>query len=219
MSYENLKQRHRQLRDGQPENLRLRVHRALSWLHRAEQADDLDGKFIFLWIAFNAAYASEIDENHRLSEQATFKAFLEKLCQLDQAKRIDALVWQEFAGSIRTLLDNPYVFQSFWDSRNGKITEAEWKERFAKGKKTAQHALASGNTPTLLGVAFNRIYTLRNQLLHGGATWGGAVNREQLRDCTKLLGKLVPLVIELMMEHPDALWGDACYPVVDAHAD
>lgn len=215
MNHDTLKQRHRLRRDAEPESLRLRIHRALSWLHRAEQADDLDGRFIFLWIAFNAAYATEIDDSHRLSEQITFKAFLEKLCQLDGAKRIDALVWQEFAGSIRTLLDNPYVFQSFWDSRTGKITEDEWKTRFAKGKQIAQKALASGNTPALLGVVFNRLYTLRNQLMHGGATWGGKVNREQLRDCTRLMGKLVPLVIELMMEHPDTLWGDACYPVVD----
>ena len=62
MQFQLLKQRHRQERDAQYPDLRLRVHRALSWLDRAEQADDLDGRFIFLWIAFNAAYATEIDE-------------------------------------------------------------------------------------------------------------------------------------------------------------
>ena len=215
MQFQSLKHRHRQEREAQHPNLRLRVHRALSWLDRAEQAEDVDGRFIFLWIAFNAAYATEINENQRLSEQETFKSFLEKLCTLDKAKRIDALVWQEFSGSIRVLLDNPYVFQSFWDHQSGKIDEATWKQRFAKGKHDAQQALASGNTPALLGVLFNRLYTLRNQLIHGGATWNGAVNRDQLRDCTNLLGKLVPLIIELMMDNPDTLWGNACYPVVD----
>jgi hypothetical protein len=120
MKHLTLKDRHRQVRDAEHPNLRLRLHRALSWLDRAEQANDLDGNFIFLWIAFNAAYATEIDEQYRLSEQETFKAFLEKLCLLDQEKRIDALVWQEFSGSIRILLDNPYVFQSFWDHQNGR---------------------------------------------------------------------------------------------------
>lgn len=214
MQFQVLKQRHRQERETQHSNLRLRVHRALSWLDRAEQADDLDGRFIFLWIAFNAAYATEIDEQRRLSEQETFKAFLEKLCVQDKGKRIDALVWQEFSGSIRVLLDNPYVFQSFWDHQSGKIDETTWKSRFAGGKRAAQQALASGNTPTLLGVLFNRLYTLRNQLIHGGATWNGSVNREQLRDCVGLLSKLVPVIIDLMMDSPDTLWGDACYPVV-----
>ncbi|MBD1341693.1 hypothetical protein, partial [Pseudomonas aeruginosa] len=149
------------------------------------------------------------------SEQETFKAFLEKLCSLDEGKCIDALIWQEFSSSIRVLLDNQYVFQSFWDHQSGKIDESTWKARFASGKRAAQLALASGNTPALLGVLFNRLYTLRNQLIHGGATWGGSVNREQIRDCTNLLGKLVPLIIESMMDSPDTLWGDACYPVVE----
>ncbi|MGL6420135.1 hypothetical protein ACSZMW_21270 [Aeromonas allosaccharophila] len=215
MNFEQLKNRHRTLREHSPSNLNLRVHRALSWLQRAEMAEDEDGRFIFLWIAFNAAYATEIDDDRRLSEQETFKGFLEKLCDLDEHKQIEQLVWQEFSGSIRMLLDTPFVLQSFWDYQSGKISEAQWKERLAQGKKMATLALASGNTPQLLGVVFNRLYTLRNQLIHGGATWNSSVNRTQLKDCANLLGKLVPEIIELMMTHPDTLWGDACYPVVE----
>ncbi len=215
MNFEQLKTRHRTLRKHAPGNLNLRVHRALSWLQRAEMAEDEDGRFIFLWIAFNAAYATEIDDNRRLSEQETFKGFLEKLCELDAHKQIEQLVWQGFSGSIRILLDTPFVLQSFWDYHSGKISEPQWKERLAQGKKMATLALASGNTPQLLGVVFNRLYTLRNQLIHGGATWNSSVNRKQLKDCANLLGKLVPVIIELMMTHPDTLWGDACYPVVE----
>ncbi|WP_319749903.1 HEPN domain-containing protein [Pseudomonas aeruginosa] len=214
MQYQALKERHRQERDQQHPNLSLRIHRALSWLNRAEQADDADGRFIFLWIAFNAAYATDIDEQLRLSEQETFKAFLEKLCSLDKSHSIERLVWSEFSGSIRVLLDNPYVFQSFWDHQSGKINEEQWKERFASGKRAASAALASRNTPAVLGVLFNRIYTLRNQLVHGGATWNSSINRSQLRDCCNLLRKLVPLIILIMLDNPDTLWGDACYPVV-----
>jgi hypothetical protein len=29
-----------------------------------------------------------------------------------------------------------------------------------------------------------------------------------------LLGKLVPVILTVMMDNPDSLWGDACYPVV-----
>ena len=210
-----LKQRHRQVRDGHPTSLTLRVHRAMSWLNRAEQAEDVDGKFIFLWIAFNAAYAQELDDSDRTSDKATFTAFLQKLCDLDISKRIDELIWKEFSGSIRTLLNNPYVFHLFWEFQRSRIDESEWKDRFASARKSAQSALVSGNTPVLLSVVFNRLYTLRNQLIHGGATWNGNVNRDQLRDCTRLLGKLVPVIIALMMDNPSALWGDAVYPVVD----
>ncbi len=150
----------------------------------------------------------------RLSEQSTFKAFLEKLCALDKNSLIENLMWSKFSGSIRVLLDNPYVFQSFWDYQNGKISEPPWTERFANGRKTAQQALANRNTAAVLGVLFNRIYILRDQIMHGGATWNSSVNRDQLRDCANLLGKLVPIIILLMLDNPGTLWGDACYPVV-----
>jgi hypothetical protein len=49
--FDELKHRHRQVRDGYPGNLNLRIHRALSWLKAEESSDDIDGKFIFLWVA------------------------------------------------------------------------------------------------------------------------------------------------------------------------
>jgi len=216
LNHDALKQRHRLVRDKHPASLTLRIHRALSWLHRAEQADDTDGKFIFLWIAFNAAYAQELDDRDHPCDKSTFTAFLQKLCDLDTSKRIDDLIWKEFSGSIRALLDNPYVFHPFWEFQRGHLDESQWKQRYDVANKSVQTALASGKTPALLAVVFDRLYTLRNQLIHGGATWDSKVNREQLRDCTRLLGKLVPLIISLMMDNPQTLWGNAVYPVVEA---
>lgn len=167
LGYASLKNRHRLVRDGHPVNLTLRIHRALSWLNRAEQAEDVDGKFIFLWIAFNAVYAQELDDNDRTSDRSAFTAFLEKLCDLDTGKRIDDLVWKEFSGSIRALLDNPYVFHSFWEFQRGRIDESEWKDKFASAKKAATLALSGGKTSRLLSLVFNRLYVLRNQLFHG----------------------------------------------------
>lgn len=168
--FQTLKDRHRNTRAGMPEALNLRIHRALSWLQRAEQCEDADGRFVFLWIAFNAAYAQEIPHTERLSQQESFREFLRKLHQLDHEKLLDSMVWKEFSGPIRVLLDNPYVFESFWEYQRGTITADKWKERLANGKKSAAISLAKGHTPELLGLVLQRIYTLRNQLVHGGAT-------------------------------------------------
>ena len=219
MDHQRLKERQRAERHAHHPNLALRVHRALSWLHRAEQLEsggDPDGQFLFLWIAFNAAYATEIDEKYRESEQQTFRGFLQKLTELDAGrKRFDALVWKEFPKSIRVLLDNQYVFQDFWRFHTGSISEESWRASFAAANKAAHVALGKQDTVTVLSIVLSRIYTLRNQLIHGGATWNSSVNREQVRDCTNLMAKLVPLVIEVMLDHPEALWGDAVWPVVD----
>jgi hypothetical protein len=228
MNHQRLKSRQRTERDHWPPNLGLRVHRALSWLERAERAarepqgrgkestgGDPDAEFIFLWIAFNAAYATEIDDRYRLSAQRTFRQFLAKLVALDKPGRIANLVWTEFPRSIRVLLDNPYVCQEFWSWQNGTLTEQQWKRSFTAAKRAAATALGRQDTARVLGIVLARIYTLRNQIMHGGATWNSQVNREQLRDCTRLMHKLVPLVIEIMMDNPGTLWGDACYPVVE----
>lgn len=150
IDYESLKARHCAERGSQHQNLALRVHWALSWLKRAEQlSDDPDGRFVFLWIVFNAAYATEIDDKFRLSEQETFRNFIRKLVELDKKNRLSALVWNEFTGSIRLLLDNPYVFQEFWDFKNARMSEEEWKRRFAKARETAKQALATHDTVTV----------------------------------------------------------------------
>ena len=125
LEHSALKQRHRLVRNGHPTNLTLRIHRALSWLHRAEQSEDMDGKFIFLWIAFNAAYAQELDDSDREPDRATSMGFLQKLFNPAKSKGIDVLIWKEFSGSIRTLLDNPYVFHLFWEFQRGRICEEE----------------------------------------------------------------------------------------------
>jgi hypothetical protein len=218
MDHASLKERQRAEREQHPTNLALRVHRALSWLDRAERSgDDLDARFIFLWIAFNAAYANEIVDRDRAPEQRVFEHFLQKLVDLDKDDILYGLIWTEFSTSIRLLLDNRFVFQPFWDFHNGKSIEEEWQADFSKAKVAANRALAEHRTTAVLSTVLSRMYTLRNQLIHGGATWNSRVNRSQLRDCTAFLGKLVPFIIQLMMDNPNTLWGDACYPVVESN--
>jgi hypothetical protein len=216
LDYATLKTRQRAERDSWPTNLGLRVHRALSWLQRAELCDDEDGRFVFLWIAFNAAYANDIVDRERDPEQKVFSRFLHKLEDLDSGDVLYELIWQEFPNSVRVLLKNKYVYQPFWDYHNGMAGSDDWEAKFDRANTAANKALAAHQTTTVLAIILSRMYTLRNQLVHGGATWNSSVNRDQLRDCCAFIGKLVPFVITLMMDHPDTLWGDACYPVVDA---
>ena len=214
-AFDTLKSKQRALRDGFPENLGLRIHRAISWLGRAEkEADDQDGCFIFLWIAFNAAYAQERTERADTSERAAFEAFFTKMIALDTDQRIYKAIWSQFTGPIRLLLDNRYVYQPFWAFQNQVSGHDDWEDRFVASKKRLQKALGERDTASILGALFSRLYVLRNQLIHGGATWNSSVNRAQVRDGAAIMACLLPILIDLMMDHPDIPCGAAFYPVV-----
>ncbi|MDO4776468.1 MAG: HEPN domain-containing protein [Cardiobacteriaceae bacterium] len=192
----------------------LRLYRAISWLKKAESTEDLDIRFISLWIAFNAAYAKELEAGS-LSDRSAFRQFLHTLCHLDKSQQIYQLVWETFPGSIRMLLDNRFVFQAFWDFQNGKISQNAWVEDFERGKNKARKALANRDTDNVLLIVFDRLYTLRNQLVHGGATHGSGVNRRQLADACAILGRFLPLMLQIMLEnHARPDWGKPFYPVI-----
>lgn len=214
--YSELKTRQRALRDQFSPALTLRTHRALSWLGRAEQeAHDEDARFLLLWISFNAAYANEARESGDLTERKVLNLFLTRLVDADHEKLLHEIVWNQFPNSIRMLIGNQFVYQPFWQYKTGIKTEQEWKNEFASSKSAAHHALGQMDTAKVLGITFDRLYTLRNQIVHGGATWNGSVNRSQMRDGANIMGQLVPAIIHLMMENHHQIWGDPCYPVVD----
>ena len=208
-----LKDRHRQIRDQEPDALRLRIHRALSWLIRSEQEHtDPDLRFVLQWIALNAAYAREFGREE--TERTRAKAFLDTLVALDTQKRLHQALFQQFTGPIRTLIDNKFTFEPFWTAMRTHDASNRWEEGFANSKKAAFAAVMQGDTTKVLGIVFDRLYVLRNQLVHGGATWNSQVNRAQLTDAVAILGTLVPLIISVMMDHPAQDYGDALYPVV-----
>lgn len=210
-----LKTKQRSLREGFPLPLTLRVHRALSWLTRAEQEeDDGDVRFILLWVGFNAAYAINIEQEAH-SERGRFQAFFATLIGLDNAHRIYDMVWERFSNEIRLLLDNRHVFAPFWAHQNGEAGYADWEQRLQRSRNSVAKALREHDTVRILSILFDRLYVLRNQLVHGGATWNSDVNREQVRDGASLLGCLLPVFIDLMMDHPGQVWRMPHYPVVE----
>lgn len=214
LDYKNLKERQRKERESHPENSALRIHRSLSWLDRAEQCDDLDGRFIFLWIAFNAAYANELGEI-TVSESELFDNFLARLIDLDNNNRLYSIVWQRYPNAIRVLLDNKFIFQPFWNYHNAYPGYENWEQMFKQSKAAVHRALADNDTATVLSIVFKRLYTLRNQIVHGGSTYNSQANRDQMRDAVSILGDFVPAIIEIMLDNAESYWGEACYPVVN----
>ena len=202
----------------------LRAGRCLSWLGRAEQEmekdpPDYDAAFTFYWIAFNAVYADGTSALHlerRESDAFTRSEYFRKIILLDRQRKIYNAILNKFWDPMVGLLKNKYVYQPFWDHHNGLPENENWESRFRSDQRRVSRALDQLNTTDILSILFYRLYVLRNQLLHGGATWNSRVNRRQVEDGAIIMAYLVPLFIELMMDNPQTDWGVAYYPVVQA---
>ena len=189
------------------------VHRGLSWLKKVGQLDaDLGLKFSCLWVSFNAIYAQDFVISQ---DKLKFRQFLNDVYQVDNEHRIDQMIWGKLNQSIQVLLENPYIFQQFWDYQNQKITQEVWKESFETAKKEVSYSLQNKDIVAVLCVTFNRLYTLRNQLIHGGATYNSAVNRQQMQQACHILSSLISAFIFILLENAQTLaLEQPFYPVV-----
>lgn len=211
-----LKTKQRTIRDSFPENLGLRVHRAISWILKAETEQDPDGQFIFLWIALNACYAEYGTDINARPERNKLGAFFEKIVGLDSENLIYKAIWEQYSQPIRLILSNKHVFEPFWSHHNAIKGYENWEASFEKAKTSALLALKEKNPAQVLNIVFDRLYVLRNQLVHGGSTHNGQVNRSQVSDGSKILGHLMPIFVNVMMDHPSTPWGEPFYPVTNA---
>ena len=223
LDFETLKKKQKSLRDGFPQDLSLRVHRAISWGLRSEkESGDADVRFLLLWIGFNAAYTRIPVEFARGDsgppERNVFKNYFKTLVSVDEKNRVYDAVWEKFFrkdAPTPKWVKNKFVFAPFWDHIHGKIGQDDWRKSLGDRGRRFNRARKGMNTVLLLTEVFDNLYTLRNQLMHGGATWDGDVNREQVNDGAEIMDWMLPIFIDLMMENPDQDWGKPFYPVVD----
>lgn len=209
-----LKVRLKELYTKESDNDIIRLHRAISWVKCAEETNNNpDLKFITYWIAFNACYADAEAHEYVLSEKKRFKDFIGRLVIFDKEERFFELLWYKFSGPVRLLIDNKFAYKQFWDSQRGE--KVDWKILFNQSIIDSRNYLAHQQVDKLLGLVLDRLYTVRNQLIHGGATYKSKLNRSQVKDAGEILGFLMPIIIDIMITNIREDWGAINYPVIN----
>ena len=221
VEHESLKNALRAARGVIPENHATRLHRAISWLQCAgEQTDNLDLQFMSLWVCFNACYSTDGGGDLELSVREEFRKFARRLVEHDTDGKIFRCLWKKYSGPVRMLINSHYVYAPFWAYYQRqmqfavKADKPNWRAQFDKSVKDALRDLQDENVPELLCTVLGRLYVLRNQLMHGGATYKSRVNRKQVKDGSNILAALMPIIIEIMMAAPKEDWGKIAWPVV-----
>src|SRR5690606_8217672 len=104
--------------------------------------DDLDTRFILLWIAFNAVYAKEFGFEH--TEREKLELFISALLAVDERKKLHRLLFRQFTGPIRTMIQNRYVYEPFWKAYREHDSSNQWEERFKRSIQVALRSLMQG---------------------------------------------------------------------------
>lgn len=192
------------------QNWQIRLHRAISWLKRASQfgEDQPEARFLFLWIALNSLYsrwnaaknAPDIDSHAR-------NDFIRVICAMD-SQSVAAMLHQH-RGLVKKLLSNPFLSETFWrDPDHPKAKGWATEDSNYLDKNLRNHDYCR-----VLGQAVDRLFVLRGQIVHGASTGGSSLNRSSVKYSLELLSLLVPVTIEILIEHGATDdWPDLCYP-------
>lgn len=196
------------------EPFRIRIHRALSWFKKAKDLNlkgELDLSFITMWIGFNSAYGRELSAAFK-SEHVLISEFFEKILEQDTKHEISDILWQQSKNAVLSLIQNKFTFEKYWHFVNGNMDDSNWEDSLSKSIIKAKRLVAEKDTSVMLSMVLGRLYTLRNQLLHGGATFESMLNRPQIEDALQLMFEIFPVIVQLMMEAPDKeIWGKPYY--------
>lgn len=197
-----------------------RIRRAESWLAcaRKEHASgDLDSghwdvAFVLYWIAFNAAFATEDYESPPRTHRE-FRRCFERVVRLDRSGDIHGALMR-FSGSIRELVSNEYLFKRYWFHVNGRRGHANWRKQFDGQVESVENTVrraSTRGTKTIISIVFQRLCTLRNQIVHGGATWKSRYNRSSVAHGLPIMAELVPAFVGIVRRNPQEEWGHPYY--------
>jgi hypothetical protein len=197
------------LRDEHP--TAIRVHRAFSWLAGIEELNDdqhADQRLLYQWIAFNALYGqAQQGQPDMPPDRANWQSFLRRVLELDGRRRLIDML-KTHKPLVLCILGDEFLSKYFWQDPSA--------ERAGRAKRTRQFAerwYAEHDYGQLLLETMDRVYLLRCQLVHGGATMGGKLNRKLLRHCNVFLGWLMPAILQVWVDFgADLDWGPMAYP-------
>ena len=193
----------------------IRLHRVCRWLGESQAlyaAGHEDVGYITSWISWNALYgqarADSADSAFRQMQTC-----ISALLQLDRNGFLEGWAYQQ-RGQLAGLLENPFLSRWFWNEIDA---DHEVNLRMYVDRGFADRLIEARQWPKLLEEMLGRLYVLRNQLMHGGSTPGGSVNRAQLAQGRVLEPFLIAALQTLI--HSDNKWhdwGPLPYPVLEA---
>ncbi len=227
---ESLRQQCKQMlaEHGLPEQAEtaVRLHRVCKWLGVAQalyagppqdqplgERELQDLGFITCWISWNALYSRWDEQGQAEAEFASMRTCLGDLLKVDREGFLAAWVYRE-REAIGAVMNNPFLYRHFWLEVGREDGDLELMDPIDRTLVT--RLIDQQRWARLFEDLFGRLYVLRNQLIHGGATPGGSINRVQVAHGRILEGFMVAAIRAIIHGNdPWHDWGHLPYPVLE----
>ena len=224
------------------EDNQTRIRRVDRWINDCQNPGNRDAhtQFIFYWIAFDAMVSDNVSFT-----QSKMLQFLGGIVQLDNRETVPRAL-RDCQEEIGKILKLRYTMQTFWtelsypqkelaktrhfkklglgNSKTQAKNPDEWEKEFEHARKAGETALqgvldghgGKENVANALKSLFERLYTVRLQIFHGGSSRKNSQGRTQVEAGAKVLNKFVPCFARIMKQHKDKDWGKVPFPRCNA---
>ena len=180
------------------EDVRIRVHRSLTWMERAESraGDEADTALIEWWAALSALFTRlSAVTGQPLAEREAAASFARQLFSWDRDGALGSVLarLQEHA---LLIWQDPYLTRALGAALSGSTVET-----------------LPTDPAVMLGGLLERVGLSVRQLTIGAAAYGGSQNRQSVERSTRVLAVFLPAALEVITEHgyiDD--WGALCSP-------
>lgn len=178
------------------EENRIRLHRAFSWLERAERCGEpqLDDRYLAQWAAL-MALASRWDEGRGapVAERTALAAFVRQVFATDHDGVMPATLERERA-LVASVFSDRYLARHFDAVDARALLERRRFDRVAS-------------------MVLERCALVHAQLAQGGATYGSRENRTVLKRSSMALERISLGAVQVFINHGYADdWGGLCWP-------
>jgi hypothetical protein len=206
------------------QNLLDRLSRAESWLCAASNLEatvgpnEVDAQTVFLYryIAFNSLYGMWKFQGSEKQTWTQLDRFFDNILILhseDRHRKGNTLrtALLQCQSSWLGLMDNEYLDKGYWAVQEHL---PGFREKYRSAKFGALRRLSQQEYKDLLHSIFSRIVVLRNQIVHGCATFGRvSLGWKSVTTANPVLRTLVPAFLLLMGQYPDSVdWPPIPYP-------
>jgi hypothetical protein len=194
--------------------VRVRVHRAFTWLASAENRGpaEADTRLMELWSAAGALFATwDAVAGVPVPIEESIPAFSSRLCAHDHDGMM-AAACRSIGTHLCAMADDAYLGRlANARARSSGGTSAEPLLR-ADGAQMREW-IDEPSAECAVAAAMLRVGLTVEQLAWGAATYGGRQNRHAVKRCGIVMRALVPAAIQVITEHGYTDdWGPLCSP-------